>query len=68
MVGDFITSVPIEYSHPYTIELCGVISFMVFIDYLLSKYLAPAKDKCIEVGLDCQSVIDNISNKSPIIS
>ena len=52
-LGDFIISVPIEYSYPYIAELYRVLSFIVFIDHMLIKYLSSLKDTHIEVGSDC---------------
>ena len=51
--GDFITTVVEEYHYPYSAEICRVLSFLVTVDYILSKYPYVLSTKTFGVSLDC---------------
>ena len=66
--GDFITIVIEDYRHPYAAELCGVLSVFIILDYLLTKYSHIDSVKKIKIRSDCQAVINDLGNISPIIA
>ena len=66
--GNFITIVTEEYHHSYSVELYGVLSFLVAIDYALSKYSYISSTKTFGVGSDYQAVFNNLSRVRNIIS
>ena len=57
---DFISTVSPEYSNAFAAELCRILSILVAIDHVLSKYLSILSVIIIKTGTDCQSVIDSI--------
>ena len=58
--GDFISLVLEEYCHLYAVELCGVLSIMVGIDSILSRYPHPSTVFETEIRSDCQLVIHSL--------
>ena len=64
---EFITTVAEEYRHPFMAKICGVLLFLVTIDYILYKYPNTGGKISILVESDCQGVIDNLWNHNPII-
>ena len=36
--SNFVSSVPLKYTHPFTAEICRVLAIIVVVDYLLMKY------------------------------
>jgi len=64
----FILTVAESYYHPYVAELSGVLSIIIAIDVVLSRHPYPSTNIDIEVGSDCQSVLDSISHLSKILN
>ena len=66
--GNFITIVAEEYCHPYLAELCRVLSFLVSIDYILSKYSHVSSTKTFGISSNYQAVFNNLGRVKNIIS
>ena len=45
---DITISVPMDYSNTHAAELCGVLSFMVFVHHVLMKYSSLSKEMNIK--------------------
>ena len=66
--GDFITTVVEEYWYSYSVEICRVLSFLVTVNYVLSKYIYVLSTKTFGIGLYCQVVFNNLGRARNIIS
>ena len=64
----FISSVSIDHLHPFAAETCGVLAFMITMDCVLTKFPSPFVKFHLKMGLDYQIVIENMWNKSLIIT
>ena len=66
--GCFTSSVPIELSHPFAAETCGVPSTIITFDHVLIKNLNSSTKMKIIAGLDYQSGLNNPQNVCSIIT
>ena len=66
--ASFILSVAEEYRYSFTAELCTVLSIIVCIDSILSRYPHPTTAIIIEIGSDCSNILDSLRISIPIIS
>ena len=57
---DFISLVPIEYSHPVAAETCGVLDVMITEDCIFVKHSSYSTSIAIKVGSDFQPATDNL--------
>ena len=64
----FISSVAEEYRYPFAAELYGVLSIIVCIDSILSRYPHFSTIIIIEIGSDCSNILDSLQISIPIIS
>ena len=60
--GDFISSVLIEYAHPFAVKICGALTIIIIIDYVLIRFPNIILEMDITISLDCQSALDNLWN------
>ena len=58
--GDFISSVPIEYTHLFAAEIYRVLVIMIVMNHILMKYPNILLTLYLTIGLDCQLVLDNL--------
>ena len=58
VTGSFISSVALEYRHPYSAELCDCLSIIKFIDWIASKHKFSGLK--VSIGTECQSVINRL--------
>ena len=50
--GDFISSIPLEYTHLFAAKICGVLAVMAVMDYLLTKYPNLVQGINLKIELD----------------
>ena len=50
--GNFVSSVSLEYTHPFATRICRVLVIMVVVNHLLTKYSNSAKGINLKIELD----------------
>jgi len=69
-ISDFITTVAMDFHHPFASEICSTLSIFFFIDKMFQSAPINTRPSSIEIqlGSDCQAVIDNLWDPNPIVS
>ena len=65
---DFISTISLEYSNAFAVELYEILSILAVIDHILSKYLSLLLVITIKIDTNYQSVIDIIQNQNKLVS
>ena len=66
--GDFILLVLIEYIYLFVAEICRVLTIMKVVDHVLTRSPNTVLEIEIIIRSDCQSVLDDLWNTSPIVT
>ena len=56
--GDFISSISLEYHHPYLAEFCSTLAIIQLVIYTMEKIEIKLSEIEIEIGSDCSAVIN----------